>query len=55
MLKIQNEDLSAKLRRSEVFLSRVREELAHYRSSIGRNPRIKFDEEQLLNTKLRVS
>lgn len=55
MLKIQNEDLSAKLRRSEVFLSRVKEELAQYRASIGRNPYINFDEEQRLNNKLKVS
>ncbi|KAK6253602.1 hypothetical protein QUC31_015322 [Theobroma cacao] len=55
MLKIQNEDLGAKLRRTEVVLSRVREELAHYRASIGKNPHINFDEEQRLNNKLRES
>ncbi|XVF45199.1 hypothetical protein PTKIN_Ptkin02bG0185700 [Pterospermum kingtungense] len=55
MLKIQNEDLGAKLRRTEVVLSRVREELAHYRSSVGKNPRVNFDEEQRLNDKLRES
>lgn len=55
MLKIQNEDLGAKLRRTEVVLSRVREELAHYRASIGKNPHINFDEEQRLNNKLRVT
>ncbi|OMO74183.1 Semialdehyde dehydrogenase, NAD-binding protein [Corchorus capsularis] len=55
MLKVQNEDLSAKLRRSEVVLSRVREELAHYRASIGKNPHINIDEEQRLNNRLRES
>ncbi|XP_022725985.1 kinesin-like protein KIN-12D isoform X2 [Durio zibethinus] len=55
MLKIQNEDLGAKLRRTELVLSRVREELAHYRASIGKNPHINFDEEQRLNNKLRES
>ncbi|XVE49142.1 hypothetical protein DITRI_Ditri01bG0058600 [Diplodiscus trichospermus] len=55
MLKIQNEDLSAKLRRTEVILSRVREELAHYRASTGKNPNINFDEELRLNNKLRES
>ncbi|KAK4848154.1 hypothetical protein QYF36_009833 [Acer negundo] len=52
MLKYQNEDLSTKLRRSEVFLSRVKEELAQYRASIGKNPYINFDEEHRLNNKL---
>lgn len=54
MLKIQNEELSNKLRRAETILSRVREELARYRASIGKNPYVNFDEEQLLNDKLRV-
>ncbi|KAL5855677.1 hypothetical protein ACOSQ4_005479 [Xanthoceras sorbifolium] len=53
MLKIQNEDLSTKLRRSEVLLFRVKEELAQYRASIGKNPNINFDEEQRLNNKLK--
>ncbi|KAK0583126.1 hypothetical protein LWI29_033600 [Acer saccharum] len=52
MLKYQNEDLSTKLRRSEVFLSRVKEELAQYRASIGKNPNINFDEEHRLKNKL---
>ncbi|XWS54846.1 hypothetical protein CRYUN_Cryun10bG0124600 [Craigia yunnanensis] len=55
MLKIQNEDLGAKLQRTEIVLSRVREELAYYRASIGKNPHINFDEEQRLNNKLRES
>eukprot|EP00257_Ricinus_communis_P017920 XP_015576480.1 kinesin-like protein KIN-12F [Ricinus communis] len=52
MLKIQNEDLSAKLKRSEIMLSRVKEELAHYRASIGKSSYINFDEEQQLMNKL---
>ncbi|KAK2665172.1 hypothetical protein Ddye_003746 [Dipteronia dyeriana] len=52
MLKYQNEDLITKLRRSEVFLSRVKEELVQYRTSIGKNPYINFDEEHRLNNKL---
>jgi kinesin family protein 15 len=55
MLKIQNEDLSAKLRRSEVILSRVKEELARFRASTGKNPYTNYDEEQRLSIKLKVS
>ncbi|XP_042507685.1 kinesin-like protein KIN-12D isoform X2 [Macadamia integrifolia] len=51
LLKIQNDDLSAKLRRTETILSRVREELARYRASNGRSPFTGFDEEQRLNDK----
>lgn len=54
MLKIHNEELSTKLRRTEVILSRVKEELARFRASIGKNPRIDFDEERRLSTKLKV-
>ncbi|XP_023879431.2 kinesin-like protein KIN-12D [Quercus suber] len=53
ILKIQNEDLSTKLRRTEVMLSRVKEELARLRASIGRNPYIDYDEEQRLSMKLK--
>jgi kinesin family protein 15 len=55
MLKIQNEDLSAKLRRTEVILSRVKEELARFRGSMGKNPYTDYDEEQRLSIKLKVS
>ncbi|KAK8700127.1 hypothetical protein V6N13_018531 [Hibiscus sabdariffa] len=55
MLKIQNEELGAKLRWTEVVLSRVRDELAHYRASVGKSPYVNFDEEQRLNNKLRES
>ncbi|XP_057992919.1 kinesin-like protein KIN-12D isoform X2 [Hevea brasiliensis] len=53
LLKLQNEDLSAKLQRTEIILSRVKEELAHYRASIGKSPYINFDEEQQLINKLK--
>ncbi|KAF8406359.1 hypothetical protein HHK36_008446 [Tetracentron sinense] len=48
-------DLSAKLRRVEAILSRVKEELARYRASSGRSPCIDFDEEQRLNNKLKAA
>lgn len=51
LLKIENEDLSNKLRRAEVILSRVKEELARYRASCGRS--IDFNEEQMLSNKLK--
>lgn len=54
-LKTHNEELSSKLRRTEVRLSRVNEELARYRASCGRNPCVDFDEEQRLSTKVKVS
>ncbi|GMI74546.1 hypothetical protein HRI_001123900 [Hibiscus trionum] len=54
-LKIQNGELGAKLRRTEVVLSRVRDELGQYRASIGKSPYVNFDEEQRLNNKLRES
>ncbi|XP_026456859.1 kinesin-like protein KIN-12D isoform X2 [Papaver somniferum] len=53
VLRAHNEDLSAKLRRSEIILSRVKEELARYRASEGRSPFINFDEEQRLHKKLK--
>lgn len=37
------------------MLSRVKEELACLRASIGRNPYIDYDEEQRLGMKLKVS
>ncbi|XP_062020518.1 kinesin-like protein KIN-12D [Rosa rugosa] len=53
MLKTHNEELSTKLRRTEVLLSRCKEELARYRASIGRNPYVDFDEEQRLSNKVK--
>ncbi|XP_048337159.2 kinesin-like protein KIN-12D isoform X1 [Ziziphus jujuba] len=55
MLKIRNEDLSTKLRRTENILSRVKDELASFRVSNGRNPYIDFDEEKRLSAKLKES
>ncbi|KAB2602968.1 phragmoplast orienting kinesin 2-like [Pyrus ussuriensis x Pyrus communis] len=52
-LKVQNEELSNKLRRTEVILSRVKEELACFRASCGKNPCVDFDEEQRLGAKLK--
>lgn len=55
ILKIQNEELTTKLRRAEVILSRVKEELAHHRASAGKNPYLNFDEEQRWSDKVKVS
>ncbi|KAK2991465.1 hypothetical protein RJ640_016500 [Escallonia rubra] len=55
LLIIQKEDLSSKLRRTEGVLSRVKEELAHFRAANGRSPYINFDNEQRLTDKLKVS
>ena len=54
-LRRQNEDLSAKLHRTEVIISRIKDELARYRASSGKSPYINFDEEQRLVNKLKVS
>ncbi|VFQ78322.1 unnamed protein product [Cuscuta campestris] len=54
LLKNQNDDLTFKLRKSEAILSRVREELAHFRASNnGRIPYINLDEENRMETKLK--
>uniref|UniRef100_A0A0A0LIU9 Kinesin motor domain-containing protein n=1 Tax=Cucumis sativus TaxID=3659 RepID=A0A0A0LIU9_CUCSA len=53
MLRAQNGDLSAKLHKTEILLSRVKEELAYFRTSTGKTPNIDFDEEQRLNIKLK--
>ncbi|KAJ8478415.1 hypothetical protein OPV22_022142 [Ensete ventricosum] len=55
LLKIENEDLNARLRRSEEVLLRVKEELARYRLSFGKDPCIDFDEEEQLRMKLQES
>ncbi|XP_027191010.1 kinesin-like protein KIN-12D isoform X2 [Cicer arietinum] len=52
-LKIQNEQLGTKLRRSDIFISRVQEDLARLRSSAGAKPYIDFDQEQRLRRKLK--
>ncbi|XP_015163781.1 phragmoplast orienting kinesin 2 isoform X1 [Solanum tuberosum] len=53
LLKNQNDDLIVKLRKTESILSRVREELAHFRQTNGRSPYINFDKEQTLENKLK--
>ncbi|VFQ65808.1 unnamed protein product [Cuscuta campestris] len=54
LLKNQNDDLTFKLRKSEAILSRVREELAHFRASNnGRIPYINLDDENRMETKLK--
>lgn len=55
LLKNQNDDLIVKLRKTETILSRIREELAHFRQTNGRSPYINFDKEQILENKLKVS
>lgn len=54
MLKIENEDMNLRLQRSEQILSRVKEELARYRSSSKKGPYIDFDEEEQLRKELEV-
>nr|CAD1841377.1 unnamed protein product [Ananas comosus var. bracteatus] len=55
LLKLQNEELSEKLRRSESILVRVKEELACYRTANGKSPFIDIDEEEQLQKKLEES
>nr|XP_024376844.1 kinesin-like protein KIN-12F isoform X2 [Physcomitrium patens] len=52
LLRIQNDELSGKLRRAEVLHARVSEELTKYRLSEGKTPLINFDEEQRLRTEV---
>lgn len=53
-LRHKIEDLSAKLRRTEVLLARVTDELAKYRTAKGKTPLLNIDEEQCLRIKLQV-
>ncbi|KAF3667802.1 kinesin-like protein KIN-12D [Capsicum chacoense] len=53
LLKNQNDDLIVKLRKTESILSRVREELTHFRQTNGRGPYINFDKEEMLENKLK--
>lgn len=55
MLKIQNEQLSAKLRKTEIIISRIKEERGRLRASAEGKPCIDFDGEQRLRIKLKVS
>lgn len=54
MLKMQNEELSAKLRRAEIFLSRVKPCVDRLRASAGAKPCLDFDQEQRVMIKLKV-
>lgn len=55
LLRIQNDDLSGKLRRAELLHARVSDELAKYRIAEGKTALLNFDEEQRLRTKVQVS
>ncbi|QHN82219.1 phragmoplast orienting kinesin 2 isoform [Arachis hypogaea] len=52
-LKIQNEELSANLRKANIFVSRVKEDFGRLRASAGAKPCFDFNEEQRLMTKLK--
>lgn len=54
MLRIQNDELSGKLRRAELLYTRVCDELAKYRTAEGKLPLMNIDEEQRLRNKLTV-
>ncbi|CAK9267106.1 unnamed protein product [Sphagnum jensenii] len=47
-LRIQNDELSGKLRRAELLYARVNDELSKYRSADGKQPFLDIDEEQRL-------
>jgi kinesin family protein 15 len=51
-LRLQNEDLNVKLRRSDILFARVNDELARYRIADGKTPFLNIDEEQCLRSKL---
>jgi hypothetical protein len=55
LLRIQNDELSGKLRRSKLLHARVSDELSKYRIAEGKAPLLNFDEEQRLCTKVQVS
>lgn len=54
-MRLQNVDLSCKLRRMEALFARVNDELAQYRTAEGKSPFQNFDEESRLQEKLQVS
>jgi kinesin family protein 15 len=54
-LRIQNDELSGKLRRAELLYTRVCDELAKYRTAEGKLPVLNIDEEQRLRNKLTVN
>lgn len=51
-LRIQNNEISAKLRRAEHLNTRISEELAKYRTAQGKSSALNIEEEQRLRTKL---
>ncbi|XP_024388572.1 kinesin-like protein KIN-12F [Physcomitrium patens] len=51
-LRRKTEDLSSKLRRTEILFARVNDELAKYRTAEGKTPFLNVDEEQCLRSKL---
>ena len=53
-LMSMNEDLMSKLRRSDILLNRVNEELARYRTADGKTPHVDLDEAQRLQSKVQV-
>lgn len=53
-LRRKTEDLSSKLRRTEILFARVNDELAKYRTAEGKTPFLNVDEEQCLRSKLQV-
>jgi len=55
LLRIQNDELSGKLRRSKLLHARVSDELAKYRIAEGKTPLLNFDEEHRLRTIVQVS
>ena len=54
-LRIQNDELSGKLRRAELLYTRVCDELAKYRTAEGKLPVLNIDEEQRLRNRLTVN
>lgn len=54
LLRIQNDELDARLQQSEALLLRVKEELARYRAAGGKKPSVDFDEEEQLKRRLEV-
>ncbi|CAN1307274.1 Kinesin-like protein KIN-12D [Linum perenne] len=54
-LKVQNEELSSKLHRAEMMLSRGRDEIVRYRESIERIPAMPIEEKKKVMNMLKVS
>ncbi|XP_024367331.1 kinesin-like protein KIN-12F isoform X4 [Physcomitrium patens] len=52
LLRIQNDELTGKLRRAELLHTRNADELAKYRTAEGKTPLLHFDEEQRLRSQV---